>query len=458
MNRRALIIDDEEAVCWSLHRALKAEGYDAEIAATAEAGMRTDGERPADVVFLDVRLPGMDGLTALRMLTESRPNLPVIIMTAYGDLTTAVKALQGGAFDYLTKPFDLTQALRVARSAVERSAAPGADRQPHTDEMIGSSSQMQEVFKRIALVAGHPACVLITGESGTGKELVARAIHQHSRHSDGPFLPVHVGALNPSLAESELFGHVRGAFTGANESRKGLLALADGGTVFLDEVAEIPLAVQVKLLRALETGEVLPVGSDRPMMCNFRVIAATHRNLEQLAEEGTFRHDLLFRLNVFGIHVPPLRDRSDDLPALADHFLHRFAPESPAIPEATLEHMRQMPWLGNVRELRNAVERAAIMARGIPLTPEHFQGVATQTSADALSSAVRDWVKRRLQCDTAINDLFTELLKAIEPALFAEVISRAEGNRSIAAEWLGLDRGTVRKKLNLYGLGDDTSN
>ena len=457
MNPRAVIIDDEEAVCWSLRRALQAEGYDADVAATAEAGVRALDEQRADVVFLDVRLPGMDGLTALRMLTEKSPDVPVVIMTAYGDLTTAVQALQGGAFDYLTKPFDLTHAIRVAKSAVERTSAfaPPAEATVPTDEMIGNSPQMQEVFKRIALVAASPACVLITGESGTGKELVARAIHRHSLRSAGPFLPVHVGALNPSLAESELFGHVRGAFTGASEARTGLLAIAERGTVFLDEVAEIPSAVQVKLLRALETGEVLPVGSDRAVKCDFRILAATHRDLNELANEGRFRHDLLFRLNVFRIHIPPLRERVGDLPLLAANFLLRFAPNSPTIPAATIEYLKRQSWLGNVRELRNAIERAAIFARGTPLAPQHFaESEFAVAPADKLANAVREWVRQRLAEGTPPADLFATLIRAIEPALFDEVIQRAAGNRSVAAEWLGLDRGTVRKRLQSYGLRD----
>ncbi|MBX7106306.1 MAG: sigma-54 dependent transcriptional regulator, partial [Gemmataceae bacterium] len=345
MNPFAVIVDDEEAVCWSLARALRTEGFDAEIASSAEAGLKLISAQTPDVVFLDVRLPGIDGITALARLRESHPGLPVVVMTAYGDLATAVGAVQGGAFDYLTKPFDLGRAIQLAGLARQRPgkrANPTPDASPADDEMVGDSPVMQQVFRSIALAAAEPVCVLVTGESGTGKELVARALHRHSRRSAGPFLPVHAAALSPSLVESELFGHARGAFTGADAARTGLLALAHGGTIFLDEVAEIPPSVQVKLLRALESGEVLPVGADTPTRHDFRIIAATNRDLARLVDEGKFREDLLFRLNVFRIHLPPLRDRIDDIPTLVAYFLRRFAPDSPTVPAETIRHLQQL--------------------------------------------------------------------------------------------------------------------
>src|SRR5262249_23967363 len=272
--KHVLIVDDEEAVCWALGRALGREGYKATVAASAELALAAvDRQRP-DVVILDIRLPGMDGLTALGRLRERLPEVPVIVVTAFGNLDSAVKAVEGGAFEYLTNPFDLSQALDAVSRALQRhlpDAEPGTEaesadgrEQAPPEEFVGRSPAIQAVFKRIALVAAHEACVLISGESGTGKELVARALHRHSKRRHGPSLPVHVGALNPNLVESELFGHVRGAFTGATQSRPGLLALADGGTVFLDEVADIPPPVQVKLLRVLEQNEVFPVGSSQP--------------------------------------------------------------------------------------------------------------------------------------------------------------------------------------------------
>src|SRR5262245_12018756 len=237
---------------------------------------------------------------------------------------------------------------------------------------------MQLVFKRIALVSPRDACVLITGESGTGKELVARAIHRHSSRRDRPFLPVHVAALNPSLVESELFGHVKGAFTGASQARPGLLALAEGGTVFLDELADIPLPVQVKLLRVLEHNEVLPVGANQTHRLDIRILSATHQDLAQRVVEGGFRHDLFYRLNVFQIHLPPLRERPGDILPLAEHFLRRFAAGALPLPPETQKFLVSMPWLGNVRELRNALEHAAILSRGGPLLPEHFPALTVR--------------------------------------------------------------------------------
>ena len=270
-----------------------------------------------DVIVLDVRLPGLDGLTALGRLREITHNAPVIVMTAHGNLTTAVRAVEGGAFDYLAKPFDLAQALdAVSRALASRTRPveePTPTLEPDGEELVGRSLAMQAVFKRIALVAPTDASVLITGESGTGKELVARAVHRHSLRKDRPFIPVHVAALNPNLVESELFGHVKGAFTGAAQTRPGLLALADGGTVFLDELGDIPLPVQAKLLRVLEHQEVLPVGGGVPTKINVRVLAATHSDLLKQVNAGQFRHDLYFRLNVFEIQLPTLRDRTEDI-------------------------------------------------------------------------------------------------------------------------------------------------
>jgi two-component system nitrogen regulation response regulator GlnG len=315
---------------------------------------------------------------------------------------------------------------------------------------------MQTVFKRIALVAPRDACVLITGESGTGKELVARAVHRYSARRDRPFLPVHVAALNPNLVESELFGHTKGAFTGAALARPGLLALADGGTVFLDELADIPLPVQVKLLRVLEHNEVTPVGSNQPSPLNIRILAATHQNLERKIAEGTFRHDLFFRLNVFQIHLPPLRERRDDIVLLAEHFLRRFDARLLPLLEGTVQFLTQQPWFGNVRELRNALEHAVIVARGGPLLPEHFPASSTVIASpkEQLATAVLHWLHERIGAKATPENLYDELLKSIEPPLLEELMRRLQGNRVVAAQWLGLNRATVRKKLTEYGLAD----
>jgi two-component system, NtrC family, nitrogen regulation response regulator GlnG len=460
-----LIVDDEEAVCWALKKALSKVGHDAAVASSAEEAFRLAEKHIPDAIILDVRLPGLDGLSALGRLHELSHDAPIIVVTAFGNLSTAVRAVEGGAFDYLAKPFDLDQALdTVARALKRRSmqqapAAPLPESVEPPEEMVGTSPAMQTVFKRIALVAPREACVLITGESGAGKELVARAVHRYSTRRDRPFLPVHVAALNPNLVESELFGHVKGAFTGAAQAKPGSLALADGGTVFLDELADIPMPVQVKLLRVLEHNEVTPVGSNQPSPLNIRILAATHQDLERKIAEGTFRHDLFFRLNVFQIHLPPLRQRRDDIVPLAEHFLRHFDAKLLPLLPITAEYLVNQPWIGNVRELRNAVEHAVIVVRGGPLLPEHFpamSSVRTTNPREQLAAAVLHWLEDRIRSagrEAPIN-LYEELLKCVEPPLLEELMRRLQGNRVIAAQWLGLNRATVRKKLTEHGLAE----
>lgn len=457
--RHILIVDDEPAVCWALQRALTRKGYDVSTAASAEKGLTLVQQQTPGVIVLDVRLPGIDGLTALPQFRQLAPDAAVIVVTAFGTLPIAVGAVSGGAFDYLVKPFDLDQAMSVIDRALTRRPDGDAGPRPRGvggDDLIGSSPSMQQVFKRIALVAPNDACVLITGESGTGKELVARAVHRYSTRRERPFLPVHIAALNPNLVESELFGHARGAFTGAMQARTGLLALADGGTVFLDELAEIPLAVQVKLLRVLEQNEITPVGATQSQPLDLRILAATNQDLSRAVAEGRFRHDLYFRLNVFQVHLPPLRERVEDIEPLATHFLGRFRPSALPLPTETLHYLQSRPWFGNVRELRNALEHAAILAREGALLPEHFPasgGPEGQLPADQMTMAVRRWLAEQTRSGTPTN-LYEDLLSLIEPALLEDLMRRLRGNRVLAAQWLGLNRATVRKKLAHYGLAD----
>ncbi|HVA50255.1 MAG TPA: sigma-54 dependent transcriptional regulator [Pirellulales bacterium] len=452
-----LIVDDEETISWALRRLAVDEGHTAVAAASAEEAIDLARRRPFDLVLLDVRLPGMDGLSAMRELQALEPQAPIVVMTAFGNLATAVEAVRNGAFDYMTKPFDVEQAASVMRRALARRVAPVAAAPASaavTEELVGTSPAMQEVFKRIALVADTNASVLITGESGTGKELVARAIHRHSACASGPLVPVNLAALNPALVESELFGHARGAFTGADQARQGLLELADGGTVFFDEAGEIPLPVQVKLLRALEQQEVTPVGDVRPRKAAFRVIAATHRDLRKEVQAGTFREDLFFRLAVFEIELPPLRQRVDDIAPLAEHFLRRLhANGQAAFADATIDELRRRPWPGNVRELRNAVEHAALLARSGTIYPEHLPPICPPTAncavdvGTALGDAVRGWVAARLASADAPVELYQQLLDTVEPPLFDAVLERTGNNRLAAAQMLGMHRATLRKKL-----------
>jgi two-component system nitrogen regulation response regulator GlnG len=464
-----LLVDDEEAVCWALKKALTKLGNQVAVASSAEEAILLVAKQVPDAIILDVRLPGLDGLSALGQLRTLSNDAPVIVITAFGNLSTAVRAVEGGAFEYLVKPFDLEQALETVARALKRRAlqqsregeapAEPAENVEPPEEMVGTSPAMQTVFKRIALVAPREACVLITGESGAGKELVARAVHRYSSRRDRPFLPIHVAALNPNLVESELFGHVKGAFTGAGQTRPGLLALADGGTVFLDELADIPLPVQVKLLRVLEHNEVAPVGSNQPSPLHIRILAATHQDLERKIAEGTFRHDLFFRLNVFQIHLPPLRQRREDIVPLAEHYLCRFDARLLPLLPATVEFLLSQPWFGNVRELRNALEHAVILARGGPLLPEHFpatSGMGTTNPREQLAAAVLHWLHDRIGAlgpETPAN-LHDDLLRCVEPPLLEDLMRRLQGNRVVAAQWLGLNRATVRKMLAEYGLAD----
>jgi two-component system nitrogen regulation response regulator GlnG len=466
--KHILIVDDEEAVCWALHRALTRVGHSVETAASAEQGLPLARHQPPDAIVLDVRLPGMDGLTALRHFREAAPDAAIVVVTAFGTLPTAVRAVEGGAFDYLPKPFDLSQALDAIDRALQRQpVGEPAETTPavpaSVEEFVGVGPAMQAVFKRIALVAPREACVLITGESGTGKELAARAIHRYSTRRDRPFLPVHVAALNPNLVESELFGHVKGAFTGAAQARAGLLALANGGTIFLDELAEIPPAVQVKLLRVLEHHEVLPVGGNQPQPLDIRVLAATHQDLARCVAEGRLRHDLYFRLNVFEVRLPPLRERPEDIAPLAEHFLNRFEPRALPLSAETLRFLQSQPWPGNVREFRNALEHAAIVAHGGGIRPEHFPHAGTPAPrgapTDSLRTLVQTWVAEhvRAAAPKAPAHLYDALLRVIEPALLDDVLTRTGGNRWAAAQWLGLNRATVRRKLAQYGLHQPTT-
>jgi two-component system, NtrC family, nitrogen regulation response regulator GlnG len=459
-----LIIDDEPAICWAFRESLSDDGHAVSTAGNAEEALRQIQQQTPDVVVLDVRLPGQDGLSLLRQLRKQIRSTPIIMMTAFGSLDVAVNAIDGGAFDYLPKPFDLDQAVAVVgRALASRSPAakPGSPSTGRTaeppDTIVGSSPPMQAIFRKIALLADSDVSVLITGESGTGKELVAEAIHRHSPRREEPFVPVCVPALSATVLESELFGHVKGAFTGADHDRTGLLDLAAQGTAFFDEVGDVPLGLQVKLLRAMERQEVTPVGSTQSHRANFRLIAATNRDLTAMVAEGTFREDLFYRLNVFHLELPPLRDRREDIPPLVQHFLDQLPRKDGAEPmsltDETLAELTRREWPGNVRELRNVVEHAAIVARGGTITPECLPATqATPTEQSSFDAALRDWVRGRLdrlESDAAAN-VYEELLECCEPVLFEQALNHAGGNRSAAARLLGIHRETLRQKLRKY--------
>ncbi|MDB5385158.1 MAG: sigma-54 factor interaction protein [Planctomycetaceae bacterium] len=478
------VVDDEPAICWGFREFLTDDGHTVSVAASAEEALRLTETILPDVVVLDVRLPGMDGLTAIQHLKLKIGTAPIVVITAFGTLDTAIKALQQGAFDYLTKPFDLDQAAAVVNRALAFAAPRPKLLSPHQDltggtaathsekgpgrnplQLVGTSPAMQRVFKQMALVADADMPVLITGESGTGKELIAKLIHQHSQRHDKPFLPVSLPALNTGLIESELFGHVRGAFTGATEDRRGVFEFAESGTLFLDEIADTPLSVQVKLLRALENHEFAPVGDPRPRPTRARILAATNRTFPELIAAGVFREDLYYRLSVFQIHLPPLRERLSDLPALAEYFLtnSRTKFEHEHLTAEFLEALQQRSWAGNVREFRNAMEYATLLARGGPLRREHLppplpmpvktSGSQSQDLGQIAVDAVALWAaaaaEKALGRGTE-SDLYDQLLQIVEPPLIRAAMTHCQQNRAASAQLLGLHRGTLRQKLKQY--------
>ncbi|TWU27217.1 Nitrogen regulation protein NR(I) [Novipirellula galeiformis] len=461
--RCILVVDDEPTICWGFQRLLSDAGHEVLIASSAEAALQIAHSRPLDLILLDVRLPGEDGISALPQLRQASHDAPVIVMTAFGDLETAVGAVHAGACDYLTKPFRLEDAAQAVEQALhagppvqadERATPAGAD----ASLLVGKSPAMQQVFRQIALVADSDLSVLITGETGTGKELAAAAIHRHSRRSDKPYLPIAPVTLSETVIESELFGHVKGSFTGADADRKGLFELSSGGSILLDEIGELPLAIQAKLLRVLEQGEFTAVGDVVPRKANVRIIAATNRDLEKAVQQETFREDLLYRLSAVSIRLPPLRHRSEDIPMLIEYFLSRIGYPSAAhaIDESVIEELQKRPWWGNVRELRNAVEHASVLARGRPLRlddfPEPRQGGTLELAAGgSLAAAVATWTQRELSnAPTDLRDLNERFLSATMPTFLRLVVQHTEGNRAAAAEMLGMHRGTLREWLKRY--------
>lgn len=443
---KILIVDDDKATREGLALAL---GRDHAVltAADAEAALRALTGNAVDLVLTDLRMPGRDGLSLLRDIIASHPGLPVILLSAYGSVESAVEAMRDGAVDFLTKPVNLDHLELVVRRALRQknlerqNARLRAQLAGRTalDRIIGSSEAMLAVRERIEQVAPTPATVLIQGPSGTGKELVARALHALSPRADKPFVAVHCAALAPSLLESELFGHVKGAFTGATEDRKGRFEIADGGTLFLDEISEIDLATQVKLLRVLETRTVEPVGSATPVPVDIRLVAATNRDLRAWVEAGKFREDLYFRLNVVDINLPPLRERQGDLPLLCDAFVREFNPQLGrgilgVAPDA-MAALAAYPWPGNVRELRNAIERMMVLAHSDHLTLEDVPRNIREGRAA-----------------TAAPEAAPAPAEPEEATLIRRALFETHGNRTAAAKRLGIPLRTLYRRIKTYGL------
>jgi DNA-binding NtrC family response regulator len=465
---RILVVDDEPAIGWSLRELFTDGGHAVDVAADLDTARASCRRQRPDAILLDVRLGTQDGLEALPGLRSAAADAPVIVMTAFGDLDTAVRAVRAGAFDYLVKPFDLARVAEVVdRALAERAIAPAAGMvgEPQPARLVGGSPVMQEVFKQIALAAANDLPVLVTGQTGTGKELVARALHAHGARRDRPLVTTNLAALAPGVVESELFGHARGAFTGAAADRPGLFEMADGGTLFLDEIGEAPAEVQAKLLRVLETGEVSRVGEGAPRRVDVRVVAATNRDLVAALRAGSFREDLYHRLRVFPIALPSLAERPEDIEPLVRHFLTRQASgqAAPAVSPEFLTAVRARSWPGNVRELEHAVEYAAVVARGGTLRAEHLPQPAAATDATPLAAAaaavqvaVRDWsaAARRAFAEEAAPGLHARAQAVVDEALLREMLAHTGGNRTAAARLLGLDRATLRAKLRGLGIDD----
>lgn len=463
-----LVVDDEPSICWALERMLVGEGHQVVTASSAEEGLRAANDYQPDMVILDVRLPKEDGITALPKFLEATGNAPVIMITAFGDLETAVAAVKNGATEYLTKPFKLEEALRTCRTTLQKStrrSIPTATEPMATDNsvLIGASPAMQQVFRQVALVADSDLSVLITGETGTGKELVAAAIVRHSRRAEQAYIPIAPVALNPDLIESELFGHVKGAFTGASEDRAGLFERAEAGTLLLDEIGDLPLGTQVKLLRVLEQGQYCRVGDVNPRTADVRILAATNSDLYEAVGSGDFREDLFHRLTGVQIHLPPLRDRTEDIAPLCRHFLAgmNYLNLETAIDDGLLNVLQRRPWNGNVRELKNAVGHAAVVARGRPLSIDDFPPPKPGREGEVMSAkrsldkAVGSWTHQAIEDDSDHSDaLHARFLAAAEPRLLRAVLEHTGGNRVKAAELLGIHRGTLRDRLRAYGIDD----
>jgi two-component system, NtrC family, response regulator AtoC len=467
-----LIIDDDDQLRISFDRLLKEEGYGVRTAASGEAGIRMIADAIPDLVFLDVRLPGMNGLEAFKQIHRIEPKLPVIIMTAFGTTETAIEATKMGAFDYVIKPFDVPLMLSTIRQALEagRFMRSPVDMDASPDKIqgeviIGKSPAMQEVYKAIGRVSATDATVLVRGESGSGKELVARALYQHSARSENPFLVINCVAIPDTLLESELFGYEKGAFTGATHRRVGKIEQASGGTVFLDEIGDMPLNLQAKMLRLLQEKSVERLGGRETIPVDVRIIAATNRDLEHLITKSQFREDLYYRLKVITIWLPPLRERTGDIPLLADYFLTRFASElgieNPGITREALSMLVSSPWPGNIRELSNTLQKALIFNRGAPLsladiTQAAGDDVKNQLNEEACDDQIRAWIRNLLSKKKQEN-LFENCMDHFGGVLVGEALNLTGGNRSQAAKLLGMSRPTLHAKIDKYQLKIETS-
>lgn len=465
MQGHVWIIDDDRSIRWVLERALEQENIQTTAFDRADAALKQLNRQSPDAILTDIRMPGMDGLELLSTLRQAHPDLPVIIMTAHSDLESAVASYQGGAFEYLPKPFDVDDAVSLVQRAMlqakEQQQAPSTEQasipQQHT-EIIGEAPAMQEVFRAIGRLSHSTITVLINGESGTGKELVAQALHQHSPRAREPFIALNMAAIPRDLIESELFGHEKGAFTGAAAQRRGRFEQSHGGTLFLDEIGDMPAETQTRLLRVLADGEFYRVGGHTPVKVDVRIVAATHQDLEHLVHEGKFREDLFHRLNVIRIHLPALRERREDIPQLAEHFLASAARELETEPKVlkqeTLDYMMRLSWPGNVRQLQNTCRWLTVMASGREvligdLPPELLHQSPDRVSSD-WETALKQWAEQALM--RGETKLLDRAIPAFEHIMIESALKHTGGRKRDAAELLGWGRNTLTRKLKELGM------
>jgi nitrogen regulation protein NR(I) len=471
MHPRILLVEDDLGTASALQKVLQAEGYEVDLAARGDEGLAQAKSRPFDLVLTDLKLPGINGMELVAQLRIAKPKLPIIIMTAHGTTDTAIEATKLGAYEYLTKPFEADDLLDLVAAAVAHSQLMSepvemGEARSARFAIIGTSRVMQGMYKEVGRVAATPATVLIRGATGTGKELIARAIYQHSDRSDKPFIAVNCAAIPETLLESELFGHERGSFTGAQARRIGRFEQAQGGTIFLDEIGDLNANTQSKLLRVLQERCIQRLGGDATIPVDVRVLAATHRDLETAIKEREFREDLYYRLSVVTIHLPVLSERTEDIPDLVKFFIRRYAGEvgieTPSIQPEAVSLLQSHSWPGNVRELENVVRQALLLARPFAISLEHVRQVLAKAHKPAVvesqthAAYVADLLARVQRGEE--QNAYLKMVADLEPELYSQAIRLAQGNQAKAARWLGVTRLKMREKLIQLGLHPSREN
>lgn len=466
MSKRSkiLLVEDDTNIASGLEKVLRAQGYVVTAEVRGDAGLQRGLGEDFDLVITDLKLPGLDGLELVKQLHQQKPKLPIILITAHGSTETAIEATKWGAFDYIPKPFDVEELLDLTGKAIQGSRLMSepvemGDAASSRAAIVGTSRAMQAIYKEIGRIAATSVPVLIRGETGTGKELVARAIYQHSDRASEPFIAINCAAIPENLLESELFGHERGSFTGADARRIGRFEQAQGGTIFLDEIGDMNLPLQAKLLRVLQEKAIQRVGGKESIPIDVRIIAATHCDLEGAIQERLFREDLFYRLNVVTITLPSLNERPEDIPELARYFLRKYGPEAgvaaPSISADAIAFLQQQKYPGNVRELENTVRQALLIARDYTISVDHIKDAfsknrRTATSNNQSHAAYITDLLDRVERGEVIN-AFSKMLEDLEPELYFQALERANGNRTKAAQWLGVTRLKMREKLKQFG-------